>query len=170
MIRRPPRSTLFPYTTLFRSEVHKAKEGLDLLDLHWGQPLCNSVDLHQIHSNMVFQDDQSEVFNLLLLELAFLWLEKQPLPLEGSKDLVDNPLVFGEGGGVDNDVVHVSYDFTTVNELMKDVIHHHLECHRGVAQSEEHDSCVRVQPCVSDSPLFRHISNQCCMDQVRKGH
>src|SRR5688572_31838615 len=24
MIRRPPRSTLFPYTTLFRSETHKA--------------------------------------------------------------------------------------------------------------------------------------------------
>src|SRR5258705_8938693 len=24
MIRRPPRSTLFPYTTLFRSEVHLA--------------------------------------------------------------------------------------------------------------------------------------------------
>src|SRR2546430_13619465 len=24
MIRRPPRSTLFPYTTLFRSEWHKA--------------------------------------------------------------------------------------------------------------------------------------------------
>src|SRR5256885_10296906 len=32
MIRRPPRSTLFPYTTLFRSEIHlvrgKAQEGL----------------------------------------------------------------------------------------------------------------------------------------------
>src|SRR2546427_5347613 len=25
MIRRPPRSTLFPYTTLFRSDVHRAK-------------------------------------------------------------------------------------------------------------------------------------------------
>src|SRR5258707_7185733 len=31
-------------------EVHKAKEGLDLLDLCWGQPFCNSVDLCQIHS------------------------------------------------------------------------------------------------------------------------
>src|SRR3712207_7918401 len=26
MIRRPPRSTLFPYTTLFRSEIKKAEE------------------------------------------------------------------------------------------------------------------------------------------------
>src|SRR5258707_8392637 len=89
---------------------------------------------------MVLQDDQSEVLDLLLLEFTFLWLEKQPLPLEGSKDLADNPLVFGEGGGVDEDVIHVAYDFATVNELTKDVIHHHLEHCRGVAQSEEHDS------------------------------
>src|SRR3712207_8266051 len=27
MIRRPPRSTLFPYTTLFRSQVHVQREG-----------------------------------------------------------------------------------------------------------------------------------------------
>src|SRR3712207_7863454 len=26
MIRRPPRSTLFPYTTLFRSEIHEIKK------------------------------------------------------------------------------------------------------------------------------------------------
>src|SRR5947208_12906437 len=28
MIRRPPRSTLFPYTTLFRSELHGLEEGV----------------------------------------------------------------------------------------------------------------------------------------------
>src|SRR2546429_6671277 len=27
MIRRPPRSTLFPYTTLFRSEIHRLRKG-----------------------------------------------------------------------------------------------------------------------------------------------
>src|SRR5258708_28437857 len=27
MIRRPPRSTLFPYTTLFRSQGHRAEAG-----------------------------------------------------------------------------------------------------------------------------------------------
>jgi len=31
MIRRPPRSTLFPYTTLFRSEIPKARQGDPLL-------------------------------------------------------------------------------------------------------------------------------------------
>src|SRR5258707_11429666 len=29
MIRRPPRSTLFPYTTLFRSRLHRARVPLD---------------------------------------------------------------------------------------------------------------------------------------------
>src|SRR2546430_13720106 len=32
MIRRPPRSTLFPYTTLFRSEVVDGEEALRLGD------------------------------------------------------------------------------------------------------------------------------------------
>src|SRR3712207_7896929 len=38
MIRRPPRSTLFPYTTLFRSDLNKLTdylkgEGVDILDV-----------------------------------------------------------------------------------------------------------------------------------------
>src|SRR5256885_10779651 len=33
MIRRPPRSTLFPYTTLFRSPIHK----LDIPAFDWPQ-------------------------------------------------------------------------------------------------------------------------------------
>src|SRR5688572_32329969 len=31
MIRRPPRSTLFPYTTLFRSELHQRQRRLHAL-------------------------------------------------------------------------------------------------------------------------------------------
>src|SRR3989449_6137497 len=31
MIRRPPRSTLFPYTTLFRSDLPRDEEGNELL-------------------------------------------------------------------------------------------------------------------------------------------
>src|SRR3989442_6438765 len=34
MIRRPPRSTLFPYTTLFRSEGREDVVALDLLFAH----------------------------------------------------------------------------------------------------------------------------------------
>src|SRR5258705_2712267 len=34
MIRRPPRSTLFPYTTLFRSSTSGAKP-MDVFGAHW---------------------------------------------------------------------------------------------------------------------------------------
>src|SRR5438128_8190095 len=33
MCRRPPRSTLFPYTTLFRSQPREREQVVDLLDL-----------------------------------------------------------------------------------------------------------------------------------------
>src|SRR2546422_10851729 len=36
MIRRPPRSTLFPYTTLFRSRERWAIDTLTLLGYSWG--------------------------------------------------------------------------------------------------------------------------------------
>src|SRR5256885_5222342 len=38
MIRRPPRSTLFPYTTLFRSEVATRQREADRLGADVGRP------------------------------------------------------------------------------------------------------------------------------------
>src|SRR2546430_12345941 len=43
MIRRPPRSTLFPYTTLFRSHVVERAEGGQLIAA-FHQPLQGDVD------------------------------------------------------------------------------------------------------------------------------
>src|SRR3989441_11872399 len=44
MIRRPPRSTLFPYTTLFRSP--RERQDLGGIDgpAELGEPLCHTVD------------------------------------------------------------------------------------------------------------------------------
>src|SRR2546426_2050863 len=39
MIRRPPRSTLFPYTTLFRSEVPNPVADQHLAPLRWSRHL-----------------------------------------------------------------------------------------------------------------------------------
>src|SRR5689334_24344219 len=48
MIRRPPRSTLFPYTTLFRSEAHDAAvAAFDALDEGRG------AALHRIGAGLV---------------------------------------------------------------------------------------------------------------------
>src|SRR5258708_112013 len=121
---------------------------MDLLDLSWGWPFHDSMDLCQIHSHMVFRDDQSEVFDLLLLKLAFLWLEKQPPLAEGGQDLVDGLLVIREGAGVDEDIIHIAYGLAIVDEVSEDIVHHRLECCRGVTQSEEHDRWLK-QPSVS---------------------
>ena len=59
--------------------------------------------------------------------------------MEGSEDLVDDPLVFREGTGVNEDIIHIAYHLTFVDELTEDIIHHCLECCRGVTQSEKHD-------------------------------
>src|SRR5438105_11853246 len=45
MIRRPPRSTLFPYTTLFRSCLHTNTDGLGRA-LTSVVPRCESGDAH----------------------------------------------------------------------------------------------------------------------------
>src|SRR3712207_7391973 len=39
MIRRPPRSTLFPYTTLFRSDLEDALDGV-LFGIYFNQGEC----------------------------------------------------------------------------------------------------------------------------------
>src|SRR3712207_7836709 len=43
MIRRPPRSTLFPYTTLFRSCWHVDRDGIDRLHVAWGLVVVRPV-------------------------------------------------------------------------------------------------------------------------------
>src|SRR5688572_8609044 len=48
MIRRPPRSTLFPYTTLFRSEIAEISSGLKALSKELKIPI---VVLAQLNRN-----------------------------------------------------------------------------------------------------------------------
>src|SRR3712207_6995340 len=54
MIRRPPRSTLFPYTTLFRSQALRL--------VHWGRLLARGVDVRPVAHVLLGQaDDLVEV-------------------------------------------------------------------------------------------------------------
>src|SRR3712207_8720742 len=54
MIRRPPRSTLFPYTTLFRSEIVKeeAKQEVKLIAQVGSINLKESVELGKFATNL----------------------------------------------------------------------------------------------------------------------
>src|SRR2546426_6990210 len=44
MIRRPPRSTLFPYTTLFRSHGVERRDGVAALEAAGSPPRVSGVD------------------------------------------------------------------------------------------------------------------------------
>src|SRR5256885_5545791 len=47
MIRRPPRSTLFPYTTLFRSDLHESIRPRSERNTE-RQPRSSTMQLHQV--------------------------------------------------------------------------------------------------------------------------
>jgi len=53
-------------------EVNEAYEGLHVSPALWGGPLVDSSNFNRVYCNLVLQDDQPEVFNLLLVELTLL--------------------------------------------------------------------------------------------------
>src|SRR2546428_10206275 len=57
MIRRPPRSTLFPYTTLFRSAGSSSKTGLSCSG---GSDLAPDATVYRIIAAAADQDDQRD--------------------------------------------------------------------------------------------------------------
>src|SRR2546422_1583921 len=66
MIRRPPRSTLFPYTTLFRSHLRAAEEAFasvaNEFDRQLGRDRCEAVTL-DFDSTSVERDRKSTRLN-----------------------------------------------------------------------------------------------------------
>src|SRR5687768_18281650 len=61
MIRRPPRSTLFPYTTLFRSEAIDGEGGS--ISIRLSNPEVNSVKVEVTDSGRgIAAEDISKVF------------------------------------------------------------------------------------------------------------
>src|SRR3712207_8819978 len=102
MIRRPPRSTLFPYTTLFRSHTYTHTLFFTFLlsllsqanlDKHLGQTLTSGSLLHHPHPDTItplkrseehtseLQSRQYLVCRLLLEKKKnSLWVAPSPIP------------------------------------------------------------------------------------------
>src|SRR2546430_13518541 len=67
MIRRPPRSTLFPYTTLFRSATNlQAATKIALSDINTGDRVLMSLKRSEEHTSEL--QSQSNLVCRLLLE------------------------------------------------------------------------------------------------------
>src|SRR2546425_6401281 len=90
MIRRPPRSTLFPYTTLFRSilfrvyylggaEYHTARKHLGISELtwaDWADEIRDRVGRELLRAGMRSEEHTSELQSLAYLVCRLL-LEKK---------------------------------------------------------------------------------------------
>src|SRR2546425_1462101 len=70
MIRRPPRSTLFPYTTLFRSDLFGATENLASLRVAKLAPLAVGGQLHASDEPVALPERQRDRRALGLEHLA----------------------------------------------------------------------------------------------------
>ena len=140
-------------------EVHEPYEGLDILYFHRLWPISDPLDLDGVHHYVVLGDDKPKVVHLSTFESTFLWLEKQLVGTKGLEYLPsDSPMVC-EGGGVNEDVIHVADGLIVIDEGVEDVIHHCLEGGRQVAQSEEHDegfkqSMVHGEGCLPLIPFL----------------
>src|SRR2546430_9151358 len=66
MIRRPPRSTLFPYTTLFRSRSRRRHSGLRVLCLHATVFRGGRYDVRSEEHTSELQSQSNLVCRLLL--------------------------------------------------------------------------------------------------------
>src|SRR5438093_10074451 len=85
MLRRPPRSTLFPYTTLFRSQVLE----LDLAQLHV------AAQLHHFERRGVGRSEEhtSELQSLTNLVCRLLLEKKKKKKIEELECLICIPLL-----------------------------------------------------------------------------
>src|SRR2546425_8659552 len=97
MIRRPPRSTLFPYTTLFRSEQHEDYKVVmvndrptDIAHEKLGGSATSSGEFGSIMKEIFMRNVRSEEHTSELQSLAYLVCR---LLLEKKKaDLTANPM------------------------------------------------------------------------------
>src|SRR2546425_13282531 len=82
MIRRPPRSTLFPYTTLFRSIAEDGYLGATLEEIVRGANQL--LEEHAVESE---QDVQPQLFTIAEAEEMLRIIQKLDPPGVGARDL-----------------------------------------------------------------------------------
>jgi len=57
-------------------EIDEAYESLHVSPVLWDGPIADFGNLNRVHLDLVLRDDQSEVLNLLLMELTLLRTEE----------------------------------------------------------------------------------------------
>src|SRR2546426_8626354 len=88
MIRRPPRSTLFPYTTLFRSDGHAGRARDAVAGLRTPHERSTGERQHRRRSDMVEEAAESGSADREKDSLAFLRSEEHTSELQSPCNLV----------------------------------------------------------------------------------
>jgi len=108
-------------------EVHEPKECLHLLLGLGHRPFCDSCDFDWIHCDQPMCNYESKVFNLCVLEFAFVMSQEELVFVKSLQDQTCNVMVLLHGSSVDENVVNAHADYSLHNEVLKDLIHHCLE-------------------------------------------
>jgi hypothetical protein len=103
------------------------------------RPVADGFNLGGVHADLSLMDNQAQVLDLGLLELAFLRSEVEVMLLQAGEDLVDNGAVLFQGRCEDKDIVQVDSDLALNDQVSEDRVHEGLEGGRRVGESEEHD-------------------------------
>src|SRR2546429_4192056 len=93
MIRRPPRSTLFPYTTLFRSWAHGHRLRAERRLLQ-GCPHPRSTDARDAARHHERSEEHTSELQSRLHLVCRLLLEKKKISLPVSSDIASHLLSF----------------------------------------------------------------------------
>src|SRR2546425_13225630 len=88
MIRRPPRSTLFPYTTLFRSRIRVDSVGIDQ------RPARPAGGLDRVHNGRIVW--VGDAFKPVILSDHHILCPKRLLCLDGSQPIPHDRQALGK--------------------------------------------------------------------------
>lgn len=88
-------------------------------------------------------DNEPEVFSFECLKFALLVFEVQLIVLQDLKDLMDNHAMFLECCSISHNVIHIDDDLPSVDQVVEQMIHHHLKGCRQVRQSKEHNKWLK---------------------------
>ena len=115
-------------------EVDKSKEYLDIHPVLWDRPFMDFSYLYGIYRDFVLQDNKSQIFNPLLLELAFLRVQKQLVFGQDLQYSLDSLYMLFHKSSKDE----IDYYYTFCNEIPEDIVHYCLENDQTVGYFEEY--------------------------------
>ena len=118
-------------------EVGETKEGLNVLDFVWFQPILDNLDLIQGHSQAVGREHVSEVFAGSDVKLTFMCMGKESISTKSVGYFSDMLFVLRKVIGTDQYVIQIDND-VDVYHICKDVIHEPLKSCGSVSKAFWH--------------------------------